>query len=93
MDQPSESAHNQELFEELLANIDPNLWRIHMKLKETKVSPLYIPAIIDALAEVAMSTGHGEVNVYINQGLVNNVTATSRGKSVKLGIEVLEVKL
>ncbi len=72
MDQPTEQAHNREVFETQLATLHPGLWKIHQMLEVTKVNPIVVPFIIEKMHEVATTNeGHGHVQIYIGKDKVS----------------------
>ncbi len=81
----SEVDVNNKVFMNMLASLDPSLWRIKKKLLETNVSGEIIPAIIDAIAFVNDSTRYGTVEVMIENG---TVTVTKSHSWRKLDIEI-----
>jgi hypothetical protein len=76
---------NNEVFMNMLASLDPSLWRIKKKLLETNVSGEILPSIIDAIAFVNDSTRYGTVEVMIENG---TVTVTKSHSWRKLDIEI-----
>jgi len=90
MNQKDEGVHNKEKFETILAATYPELWRIHKTLEETKINPVIVTAVINAIYEVAYITGHGDVKIYISDRKITNIEPKPR---VKLGVEVLLDKL
>lgn len=86
MDYEEEKKSNEENFDKMLATVHPNLWRIHSKLKSTNLNPEIVPAILQAIYEVAYLHGHGAVSVYISGDKVTNVEATTR---IKVGMSAI----
>jgi hypothetical protein len=76
---------NDKLFMQMLASIDPSLWRIKNKLKETQVSGEIIPPILEAIAFVTQNTKYGTVEIVIENG---NITVTKSHSWRKLDIEI-----
>ena len=81
-----EQQKNEEQFDKVLAQTYPELWRIHNALKETKINPLVVPAVINAIYEVAYVTGHGDVKIFISDKKITNIEPKAR---IKLGISAL----
>lgn len=81
----SEVDVNNKVFMNMLASLDPSLWRIKKKLLETNVSGEILPSIIDAIAFVNDSTRYGTVEVMIENG---TVTVTKSHSWRKLDIEI-----
>ena len=86
MNQSEEQFKNEEQFLELLAKFAPHLWKIHDTLKQTKVNPMVIPYVIEAVHEVAYVHGHGDVTIYISDKKITNIEPKPR---MKLGIEAI----
>ena len=86
MDQKEESEHNHNKFMELLAKVDPELWRIKRELEETGLNPGIVVPHLKAIYQVAKTTRHGVVATYIADGKITNIEPTSK---MKLGISAL----
>ena len=81
-----EQLHNEEVFNEILAKADPELWRIKQALNDTKINPMIVPFVIEAIHEIAFIHGHGSVEIYISKGNVQNLKANS---NIKVELEAL----
>lgn len=84
MNQPLEQAHNEELFDRMLAAINPNLWSINKVLNDSELNPVVIPFIIRAINDLVMTYGHGEVIIYVVKGRIDNIKANG---NVRVDIE------
>jgi len=73
MEQREEQNHNEKQFEAVLAKIDPELARIRRYLKETRVDPVIIAGLINAIYEVSYMSGTGVVMVTIQKGKIINL--------------------
>lgn len=72
-----EQAHNEEKFSQMLATIDPELWRIKQSLMLTNIDPQIVPFVIEAMHEVAFIHGSGSVEIFITQDEVKNIRANT----------------
>ena len=86
MNQLEERRNNEEKFDQMLATVHPELWRIHKTLKETNINPVIVPAVINSIFEVAYVTGHGDVRIYIVDRKVTNIEPKPR---LKLDVEAI----
>ncbi len=60
--------------------IDPYLYEIKIALEETKVNPTILPAVIRAIANIYYGTGHGKVQIFIQDGTVTNINPEEKMK-------------
>lgn len=86
MDYTEEALHNEEQFDKILATLAPELWRIKQALKVNEINPMVIPFIVEALSNVAHTTGHGSVTIYLSSGEITNIEPTGR---MKIGIRAV----
>ena len=86
MNQEEEKKNNEEKFDQVLATVYPELWRIHKSLKETNINPIVVPAVINAIFEVAYVTGHGDVRIYIVNRKITNIEPKPR---LKLDVDAI----
>lgn len=78
--------NNDQIFLQMLAEMDPQLYRIKAKLLQRNINSDFIPAIIDQISNVYRSTGQGKVEIIINQGKIEFVIGQSNLK-VDMSIE------
>lgn len=65
--------NNQAQYWKVLAQLDPELYRIKLALEETKINPIIIPRFIRSLANLLYGTGHGRVSTYVVRKQVTNI--------------------
>lgn len=70
---PTIDQANQTRFWDVIATLDPELYRIKVALTETKVNPIMIPRIIRAIANLAYGTGYGKLQIFMEQRVVTQI--------------------
>jgi hypothetical protein len=69
---PDEQANEEKLLQ-ILAVLDPGLYRIKTYLEEYKVNPDIVCRVIRALGNVNIGTGYGEVSILIKSKTVTQI--------------------
>jgi hypothetical protein len=64
---------NNGQFGELLRKLDPELYLIHIALKESNVNPLILPHIIRTIGNLAIGTGYGKVQIFMQARVITNI--------------------
>jgi len=64
---------NRDQFDEVLKKVYPDLWFIKIALDETQVNPLIIPKILRSLSNLALGTGFGKVQVFMQQTVITQI--------------------
>lgn len=67
---------NEKKYWEVLAKLDPQLYRIRLTLEETKINPDIIPRLIRSIANLAYGTGYGSARVVMVKRMVTQIRAT-----------------
>lgn len=64
---------NEQLFMEMLAHLDPDLWVIKQALILTKINPAILPRIIRGMFNLAVGTGWGTVRIEMKDKMVTRI--------------------
>jgi len=64
---------NRDQFDEVLKKVYPDLWFIKMALDETHINPLIVPKILRSLSNLALGTGFGKVQVFMQQTVITQI--------------------
>ena len=83
---PTIERNNFDKYMVLARTFDPELYLIRQALNETGVSPLILPRVIRAMANIAYGTGFGKVQIFIEN---KKVSAIKPEESDQLNIDVL----
>lgn len=78
---------NEEKFMQMLAQVDPELYRIKVALNTTGVNPIIIPRVIRSLANLAIGSGYGKVQVFMEK---RTITAVKGEESDLLNVNAME---
>ena len=70
----------------MVKKVDPELFEIKEAIIETKLNPIYIPAIIRAIANLYYGTGHGKVQIFMQEGKITSINPEER---LKVDIEAV----
>lgn len=65
---------------EMIRRVDPELFEIQKALIETKLNPIYIPAIIRCIANLYYGTGYGKVQIFMQEGKITSINPEERMK-------------
>lgn len=86
MEQTAERQNNEAQFDLMLQAASPELWKIHQALKDTGINPLLVPAMINAVYEVAYVTGTGNITIHVNDHKITDIEPKPR---MRLNIDAL----
>lgn len=64
---------NKDHFDRMLSDVYPELAFIKIALEETGVNPLILPKIIRSLSNLALGTGYGKVQVFMQQTIITQI--------------------
>ena len=64
---------NEGQFGELVRKLSPELYLIHIALKETSVNPLIIPKIIRAIGNLSIGSGYGKLQIFMQARLITQI--------------------
>ena len=64
----------------MIKAVDPELYFIMEALSETKLNPVVIPPIIRALSNLYYGTGHGKVQIFMQDGKITSINPEERLK-------------
>ena len=67
---------NMTKFYELLRQCDPELFLIKIALQETGLNPMLIPKIIRALSNLAIGTGYGKIQIFMQSKVITQIQGT-----------------
>lgn len=84
--QVEEKQNNEAQFELMLQAANPPLYKIWLTLRDTGINPLVVPAVVNALYEVAYVTGHGNVTIFISDHKITDIEPKPR---MKLNIDAI----
>lgn len=57
---------NEQQFEKMLADVNPELWRVFTYLRDTQVNPRILPRVIRGIYNVSTSRSkNGQIIVYV----------------------------
>ncbi len=70
---PSVDQVNQENLLEVVRKLDPELYLIRIALNETGVNAMIIPQIIRTIGNLALGTGYGRIQIYMQARIITNV--------------------
>lgn len=90
MDAIEERKHNEEVFNQQLAVLKPELYHIDQVLSRTRVNPLVLPYVIEKIFEVATTTGRGTVEIFISKNGIQ-IESNPRSPQKDFKIEVLVI--
>ncbi len=76
----SETQANMAKFITMIKAVDPELYFIMEALSETKLNPVVIPPIIRALSNLYYGTGHGKVQIFMQDGKITSINPEERLK-------------
>lgn len=79
-DYTEETENNRKVFMQTLQHVDPVLYVIKDTLLKTEINPLVILKVLRQLNNIGKSTGWGNINIVIQDGVVKYV----EGKTVDL---------
>lgn len=72
-DLPTIEETNLKNYLEVLRKLDPELYLIKISLQETGVNPMIIPTIIRTIGNLAIGTGFGKVQIYMQAKIITNI--------------------
>ena len=72
-----EEANLNQLYD-VVRRLDPELYLIKIALHETGLNPLIIPKIIRAISGLAVGTGYGKIQVFMESKIVTQVSGEER---------------
>jgi len=64
---------NIELFDKMMSEVYPELYFVKIALEETGVNPLILPKIIRSLSNLALGTGFGKVQVFMQKTVITQI--------------------
>jgi len=70
---PTVEQSNLKQFWDVVRTLDPELYLIKIALTETKVNPVIIPKIVRSLANLAYGTGHGRIQIFMQDGVITQI--------------------
>jgi len=76
----NDEQRNESQFDEVLRKFDPELYLIHIALRETNVDPMILTHIIRALGNLNLGAGYGLVQIYVKAKLVTAIESTEKIK-------------
>lgn len=65
---------------DVIRKLDPELYLIHIALKETGVDAMILPEIIRGISNLALGQGFGRVTVYMKFRIVKDIEVTENVK-------------
>jgi hypothetical protein len=69
---------NLENFGQVVRKISPELYLIHIALKETGVNPLVLPKIIRSIANMEMGSGYGKIQIFMERKTITNINGEEK---------------
>ena len=73
MDQPQESAQNEDVFYTLLRKVRPDVFVLIDLIDSNRINTFVILKILYQLLKVATHNGYGKVNIFMEEGKVTKV--------------------
>ena len=70
---PTVDKANLENYWDVVRKLEPEFYLIRVALKETGLNPMIIPKIIRALANLAIGSGYGKVQVFMQKTVVTQI--------------------
>ena len=70
---PTVEQANLEAYMDVVRQFDPELYLIKIALHETGINPLIVPRIIRAIANVAVGSGYGEIQIKMVSRVVTQI--------------------
>lgn len=70
---PTVEQINLDNYWDVIRRLDPELYVIKIALSETGINPIIIPKIIRAISNLAIGTGYGKVQIFIQAKVVTQV--------------------
>lgn len=64
---------NLQKYYEVIRRCDPELYLIKIALIESGVNPMIVPKIIRGIGNLAMGTGYGKIQIFIQAKVVTQV--------------------
>ena len=77
---PTIEQMNTNTYYEVLSTFDPELYLIKIALEETRVNPALIPPVIRAISNLAIGSGYGRVNIYMQEKRITSIDGEERSK-------------
>ena len=77
---PSIERANLEKYWDVVRRLEPEFFLIRVALKETGVNPLIIPRFIRALSNLAIGTGYGKVQIFVQNKVVTIIEGVDSDK-------------
>ena len=70
---PTTEQANLDNYWEIVRKLEPEFYLIRVALKETGVNPMIIPKVIRALGNLAVGTGYGKIQVFMQRTVVTQI--------------------
>lgn len=64
---------NEERFLQIVRQFNPELYLIHVALRETGVNPLILPKIIRSIGNLTFGTGFGKIQIFMHQFTITQI--------------------
>ena len=64
---------NLDVYWDVVRHLDPELYLIRMALTETGINPMILPKIIRSLGNLAIGTGYGKIQVFMQKRVITQV--------------------
>lgn len=75
---PTVEQANLDKLYDVIRQLDPELYLIKLSLKESGMNPIIVPKIIRAISNLAMGTGYGKVQVFMESKTITQVSGEER---------------
>ena len=87
---PSVEQCNYLQFQEVVRKLDPELYLIKRSLDETGINPMIIPRFVRALYNLAIGTGYGKVQVFMQKGVITSIKSEEADLIDRLAMETFD---
>lgn len=64
---------NLNTYWEIVRQLEPKFYLIRVALQETGVNPMLMPKIIRTIANMALGTGYGKIQIFMQDGMITQI--------------------
>jgi len=70
---PSSEAVNLEKYWEVIRQLDPELYKLKILLREFRVNPVILESVIKSISNLAYGSGYGKIQIFMQNKRITNV--------------------
>ena len=70
---PTIQSANLSAYWEVVRKLEPDFYLLRVALEETQVNPMVLPKVVRAIANLAIGTGFGKVEIYMQEKKITQI--------------------